>query len=343
MALPEPKAPVGTERIAETSFRLMVESVVDYAIFMLDPDGYIISWNRGAQRIKGYSADEIIGQHFSVFYTQEAKDRDHPGYELRLARKNGRYEEEGWRVRKDGTMFWANVVITAIHDEKGALVGFGKVTRDLTERKLQEERQRELRKAQEARARAEAATQAKNQFLTTMSHELRTPLNAILGYVDLLILGVHGPVTPEQRVSLERVRNSSKHLLSLINDVLNIARAETGRIEYNIRSVQAGHILSEVEPLVAPQFESHGVEFDKIPCAQDLMVRCDPDRTQQILLNLLTNAYKFTPAGGTVELACSSDDRNVFFSVKDTGRGIPADKIGTIFEPFVQIDRHLNA
>ena len=330
------------EGFSETSFRLLVESVIDYAIFMLDPQGYILTWNQGAQRMKGYSAGDIIGKHFSTFYTEPDRLRDHPAEELRIARKEGRYEEEGWRVRKDGTRFWANVVITAVHDHTGRFIGFGKVTRDLTEKKLQEEQERELRREQTARAAAEAASLAKTQFLTTMSHELRTPLNAILGYIDLLSLGVQGPITAEQLVSLDRVRNSSRHLLSLINDVLNVARTGSGRIEYNIRPVPATEIMSAVAPLVEPQFTAHEIAFVVHDCDAAMRVTCDPDRTQQILLNLLTNAYKFTPLGGQVDLLCMAEPDQVHFLVKDTGRGIAQETLPTIFEPFVQIDRYLN-
>lgn len=332
----------GGDRTLDVPFRLFIESVQDYAIFMLDPDGYIVTWNTGAQRMKGYTEAEIVGRHFSTFYTQSDRDRKHPQYELEVATKVGRYEEEGWRVRKDGTMIYANVVITAIRDETGELIGFGKVTRDLTERRRQEEQERELAEEQGRRAQAEAANAAKSLFLTTMSHELRTPLNAIIGYVDLLELGVHGPLTEEQRVSLQRVRRSSKHLLSLINDVLNVARVEQGQVEYVIQRIPAATLLADVEPLVLPQFVSHGIRFTMHPCVGEVVALCDPDKTQQILLNLLSNAYKFTESGGTVRLECATDEDHVYFHVMDSGRGIDPDKLSVIFEPFVQIDRHLN-
>jgi PAS domain S-box-containing protein len=338
----EAASPLGSERVSETSFRLLVESVLDYAIFLLDPDGYVVTWNKGAQRIKGYSADDIIGKHFSTFYTDADIKRNHPAWELQQARRNGVYEEEGWRLRKDGTRFWANVVITAVHDPAGNLIGYGKVTRDLTERKLKEERERELRAEQNARAQAEAANRAKSEFLTTMSHELRTPLNAIIGYTELLALGVQGPLTEDQSQSLERIRSSSKHLLGLINDVLNIARAESGHLEYAIKDVSAEELTSVVGPLVEPQFHAHGIAYERQACPPELYVRCDPDRTQQILLNLLTNAYKFTPPGGRVRLVCTVSGNDVLIAVQDNGRGIPADKLATVFDPFVQIDRHLN-
>src|SRR5215207_2344623 len=130
-------------------FRLLVEGVADYAIFMLDSEGRIVSWNPGGERIKGYRADEVIGRHFSLFYTQEAIDRGHPDHELKMAKADGRFEEEGWRVRKDGSQFWANVVITALFDEGGQLRGFGKVTRDMTERRLAVEAEREARETAE--------------------------------------------------------------------------------------------------------------------------------------------------------------------------------------------------
>jgi PAS domain S-box-containing protein len=198
-------------------YRLLVESVKDYAIFALDPDGNVLSWNEGARRLKGYEPHEIIGRHFSAFYSAEEKTAGKPQRELVVAAEEGRIEDEGWRIRKDGTRFWANVVITALRDETGTLVGFAKVTRDLTERRAAE--QRAINDAR-CLAEAEVANQAKIQFLAAMSHELRTPLNAIAGYADLIGAGVGGPVTAKQQEYLARIRGSQQHLLGIITDLL---------------------------------------------------------------------------------------------------------------------------
>lgn len=329
--------------ITEVPFQLLVASVQDYAIFMLDPAGHIISWNRGAERIKGYTEKEIVGQHFSVFYTPEDRARGLPERGLLAAERDGHFEGEGWRVKKDGSRFWADVVITAVYDDSGSLVGFGKVTRDLTEKKWQDERDRQLERERASRSEAEAANRAKGQFLTTMSHELRTPLNAIIGHIDLLELGVQGELSDAQRMSIERIRKSSKYLLSLINDILNIARIESGVVEYDIESVNANELLAALEDLVTPQFAAHGVTFIRVVCDEAVRIRSDPEKTQQIVLNLLTNAYRFTEAAGSVELACARSADQVLITVKDTGRGIPAERLASIFEPFVQIDRHLSA
>jgi PAS domain S-box-containing protein len=323
--------------LSELAFRLFVESVVDYAIFILDPRGVIVSWNKGAARAKGYTADEIIGKHFSIFYTPEDIARNHPDYELRVATQTGRYEEQGWRVRKDGTRFWANVVITAVRDEQGNMIGFGKVTRDMTEQR--ESAERELR-LERQRATAEASSRAKTDFLRTMSHELRTPLNAITGYLDLLEAGVYSELTPEQKDAIGRVRRSSRVLLGLINDVLNIARIEAGQIEYRIESVSVKSLLEELEHMMAAQFLTAGIDLTFVN-APELTMRADYEKAQQILLNLLGNSLKFTPSGGRVSVSAARDEANVMITVEDTGRGIPHDKQLSIFDRFVQIDRHL--
>ncbi|HEY1952712.1 MAG TPA: PAS domain-containing sensor histidine kinase [Gemmatimonadaceae bacterium] len=320
-------------------YQLMVEAVRDYAIFMLDPRGHVASWNRGAERIKGYTADEIIGQHFSVFYPRSATDIGHPQKELEIAAKVGRFEEEAIRIRKDGSQFWANVVITAVRDTDGTLIGFAKVTRDLTER-----RNAELRAIADARrvAEAEAANVAKTEFLAAMSHELRTPLNAIGGYTDLLSLGLGGPVTPQQAEYLERIRHSQQHLMGVITDLLNFSRIEAGHLTYDIAPISLTHVIEAIGPLVEPQAIKKGLSLT-IETATTCVARGDRAKVDQILLNLLSNAVKFTAPPGSVRVLCHSSENTASIDVVDTGVGIAPDKQESIFEPFVQLGRSLSS
>ncbi len=381
-------------------YRLLIERVRDYAIFALDATGPIRTWNPAAEGIKGYKADEIIGRHFSIFYPEEDLAWDKPDFELKEAARVGRFEDEGWRLRKDGSRFWANVVITALRDREGKLVGFGKVTRDLTERREREQQARELaaesaariasdqrrmeverlnaqleeqaleleqqieeaqqlteelemsnvqlQEATEAAERAQrdavTANLAKSKFLAAMSHELRTPLNAIASYLQLIEMGVHGPVTDAQRKALSRAQHSQQHLLALINDVLNFAKLEAGRIEYHFEDLRLDEVVSQMMPMIEPQLAAKGIARAS-HVAPDIVVRADRDKLQQILLNLLSNAVKFTESGGRVTVKSApcggalSD--GVCLEVTDTGCGIPTGRLEEIFDPFVQVHRQL--
>ncbi|HEX8848938.1 MAG TPA: ATP-binding protein [Gemmatimonadaceae bacterium] len=198
-----------------------------------------------------------------------------------------------------------------------------------------------FQEAQRARAEAETANKAKSDFLATMSHELRTPLNAIAGYTELLEMELRGPVTDEQREDLRRIRRSQRHLLALVNDVLNFARIDTGHLQYDIRDADLGMVLAEVETLVAPQFLAKGLVYELAAPPAGTLVSADPEKVQQILVNLLSNALKFTASGGRVRVECAEADHQVAIRVIDTGRGIPEEQHRAIFEPFVQVDRAL--
>ena len=340
-------APFTRERAAgveapetEGLYRLLVDMVQDYAIFALDPGGHVLSWNAGAHRFKGYTADEIIGRHFSIFYPPERIAENFPQRELEVAAEVGRFEDEGWRIRKDGSRFWANVVITALRDETGTLVGFAKVTRDLTERRAAEDQ----RIADAHRlATVEAANRAKSEFLATMSHELRTPLNAIGGYVDLLLQGVYGAVPDAQHEVLERVRRSQQHLLAIISDLLDYSGIEGGRLTYRVEHVPLGDLLDSVAVMAEPQARAKGIVFERGDCRDGAAASADRARTEQIILNLFSNAVKFTPPGGRITVTCTEGAERVAVRVADTGPGVPPEKQEAIFEPFVQLGRGLNS
>src|SRR4029453_17652497 len=301
----------------EESFRLMVESVTDYAIVMLDPEGHVVSWNTGAQRIKGYNAEKIVGQHFSRFYSREDAKSGKPQGDLDVVAANGRFEDEGWRGRKDGSTFWANEVFTAIRDQLGNLRGFAKLTRDLTERRQVEAA------LTNAKATAEKANLAKSDFLSSMSHELRSPLNAILGFAQLMESDVPPPTT-SQKASIEQILHAGWYLLELINEILDLAIIESGRLSLSLEPVSLVEVMLECQAMIEPQAQKRGIsmtfpQFD-IRC----FVMADRTRVKQVLINLLSNAIKYNKAGGTVLVDCTatvSTPQRIRVSVKDTGAG----------------------
>lgn len=334
-----PGRPVLPGREDDALYRLLVESLRDYAIFALDATGRVMSWNPGAERFKGYRAHEIIGRHFSTFYPPDEIAAGKPEWELEVAARDGRFEDEGWRLRKDGTRFWANVVITALRAPDGTLLGFAKITRDLTERRLAEDRAiddaRKVAKSQEA-------NRTKSEFLAAMSHELRTPLNAIGGYADLLLVGVGGEISDQQRQYLTRIRGSQQHLLAIINDLLNFSRVEAGQLVYDIGPTPLCEVLETVTPMIIPQATAKGLHVVH-PAGVDIIARADMAKVEQILINLLSNAVKFTPPGGRIELSCQRVGDRVALQVLDTGIGIPPGDVESIFEPFVQVGRSLTS
>jgi two-component system sensor histidine kinase/response regulator len=482
-------------RDSEERFRMMVDGVVDYAMMMLDTGGKIISWNPGAQRLTGYAAEEAMEQHFSIFYTDEDNANCLPEYELTFAIDNGHIENEGWRVRKDGSRFWASSVVTALYDDNDNLRGFVKMTRDITERKHAEDalqnintelekrvkertqdliaakeeaeaamvsekqarnqvelamRERnlffavnldmlciagfdgyfkdinpswsrilgytdeellstpfidfvhpdditatlevsialsngddvvsfenryrckdgtyrwikwnsrsmpdegiifaaahditntklleiELRAAKEA---AEAANRAKSEFLSNVSHEVRTPMNAIIGMTDLVL---ETPLTEEQKRFLTTVRESADSLLGVLNDLLDFAKIESGRLELEDTKFALREVVEGTATALAERAHHKGLELACriAPDVPDILSG-DPGRLRQIIVNLVGNAIKFTSEGEVVVFVVAEEknenDITLHFSVTDTGIGIAADKQKQIFEPFRQAD-----
>ena len=337
-------------RQSEEMFRLLVESVKDYAIFMLDPGGHILTWNEGAQRIKQYTFEEIRGQHFSVFYPEVDKQARKPERELEEAIREGRVEDEGWRIRKDGTRFWANVVITALFGESGELRGFAKVTRDMTARKEAEETRRALLEQREARVtaeeqkrRAEAAyrsaqeaNRAKDEFLMTLSHELRTPLTAILGWSRML--PNMNRTDPSFDEAIAAIGRSAKLQATLIDDVLDVSRIVSGKLRLNVENLDVVPVLHSALESVRPSADAKGITMVTAFAPQLGTTTADATRLQQIIWNLLSNAVKFTPRGGRIELAAKRTASQLEISVTDTGEGIEPEFLPHVFEAFRQAE-----
>ena len=317
-------------RESEEMFRLLVETVEDYAIFMLDPEGRVATWNAGARHIKGYEAEEVIGRHFSIFYPQEDVAQGKPERMLSAAHERGRFKDEGWRVRKDGTKFLADVVITAVHDERGDLRGFAKVTRDVTERKKGEETQRALLVAEEV-------NRAKDEFLAVISHELRTPLTSILGWARMLRIGeLDENTTEEALAALERSATAQVHL---IEDLLDDTRMTSGKLRLNKRPLEVRSVVESALADLLPSAEVKSIQvISDIQCESCPML-ADPVRLQQVVWNIVSNAIKFTPENGRVFVRLRrTDPATAEIEVSDTGRGIEAELLPQLFQRFRQGD-----
>jgi PAS domain S-box-containing protein len=324
-------------RQSEERFRLLVEAVRDYAIFMLDPTGHVISWNTGAQRIKGYTAREIIGQHFRVFYPPETQAIKHPEHELTLALRDGVYEEEGWRVRKDGSRFWASVVITAVRDQDGRHVGFAKVTRNIDERRRMLS---DLEHAAEAlaganadlesanvRLAAEAADQA--QFLAVTAHELRSPVTVLSGSASLLA-DHWAEMTDAERAELfESIQLGADRLQRLLNDLLTASQLESAGAVPRLQEVDLAQVLDHA---VAAARAAHPRAEFHMECPQAITVLGEPDRLAQAFDNLLANAIRH--GASPVRVRCSRDGDQARVAVSDAGPGVAPELRERLFQRY---------
>jgi len=308
----------------EQRFRILVEGVKDYAIFMLDPYGNVASWNAGAQRIKHYRADEIIGRHFSVFYPEEDVRSGKCEMELEVATRVGRFEDEGWRIRKDGSRFWANVIITALFDSHGSLVGFGKVTRDLTERKQHEEERVRLAQAQEA-------VRLRDEFLSIASHELKTPLTVLQLQLDTLRDRVK-EVDASLADKIDRTNRASDRLTQLVDTLLDVSRIATGKFELHREPVDLAQVAKEVvdRMSMAASAASCVIHADLVPGVEG---HWDRIRIEQVMTNLLGNAMKYA-SGSSVDLRVYNEPGSAVIEVRDRGPGLPGKDSDALFARF---------
>jgi PAS domain S-box-containing protein len=323
---------------SEQRLKLTVENVRDYAIFMLDCDGKIVTWNIGAERLKGYTAAEIVGRHFSIFYREEDVRNGLPQRELEIALEKGQFHDEAQEVRKDGSVFWASVLITPVYGPTGELRGFSKIARDVTQLK------KAIEAARDARERAENANRAKSDFLARMSHEIRTPMNLIMGMNALLL---EDNLDARQRKHVEISYLNVRRLLRLINTILDLSKVEAGKLTLEVAPFDLNEVLHESVATLSAAVEQKGLRLslDVAPGIWPYRLG-DRERLQQLLMNLLGNAIKFT-AEGSIHLKAQlvegeTDVECLRFEVSDTGCGIPNGKEAMIFQAFQQADGAMN-
>jgi PAS domain S-box-containing protein len=319
----------------EYTFRLLLESIKDYAILVLDPEGIVKTWNPGAEIMKGYKAEEIVGQSFSRFYLPSDIEGGKPRRLLAQAARAGRVTDEGWRVRKDGSRFWASVVMTAMYSPKGELQGYAKITRDMTELKQMEDHLREtLVRLEQANRQLEEADQLKALSVSVATHELRSPLTAIRAYIDNVFEGVAGEVPEKIFHYLTRIAYNTDRVIRLVNMLLDISQIEAGHTRLDLHTLSVSEIITDVLKDFEHIAQRKGIAI-RASAVMDAPVRADRHRVEQVLHNLFHNALKFTPSGGVMVVQSHlAANEKVTVTVADTGCGIPPGHEEKIFLKF---------
>ncbi len=315
-------------RVSEVRLRLLIDAVKDYAIFVLDPKGIVTSWNAGAERLKGYKSGEIIGSHFSKFYPEEDISDGKCERELDTATRTGRFEEEGWRVRADGSRFWANVVITPIKDSAGTLIGFAKVSRDLSERKAAQA-ERERLTSDNATLKERSRTQEfQERFIGILGHDLRNPLAAIQMGTALL----RGSVAETDLRIVERVDSSTQRMARMIEQILELTRSRLGGgLKVNAAPEELCEIVTRVVDELRLAYPKREIA---LTCARPLQGSWDRDRLEQVFSNLVSNAIHHGSATAPVTVAVRDDGDALTITVHNQGPPIPEDLRTKLFDPF---------
>ena len=315
----------------EEQFRTLVDSVEEYAIYMLDPTGNVMTWNSGAQKIKQYTAEEIIGKNFACFYTAEDVAAEKPQLNLRGAARKGHIRDQGIRVRKDGSTFHAEVVLTALRDSEGKIRGFSKVTRDMTD-------QIRCRETEAAKIAAEKASQAKDNFLAALSHELRTPLTPALAAANYL--ADNASKLPAEFVEdVEIIKRNVRLQARLIDDLLDLTRVTRGKLDLHLEDIDAHILVRDAIEIANSAIAAKKLKLSAHLNAEEHYIRADSIRIQQVFWNLINNAVKFTSPDGKIDIRTSNDGRGRFqFEITDNGIGIEVERQGSLFMSFEQAD-----
>src|SRR5438067_12021582 len=311
-------------------FHILVDSVEEYAIYMIDPTGKVVTWNTGAQKIKGYTAQEIIGKNFACFYTAEDVSGNKPQRNLAEAARRGSLRDQGLRVRKDGSTFEAEVVLTTLRDAKGNIRGYSKVTRDITD-------QIRSREVEAEKIAAEKASKAKDDFLAALSHELRTPLTPALAAASYL--EDNAKLLPEFVEDVQLIRRNVQLQARLIDDLLDLTRITRGKLHLDLESCDAHSIIRNAIETASSAIAAKKLTLSTRLHAKEHYILAECIRLQQVFWNLINNAVKFSPPGGQIAISTSNDERGRFrFEITDNGIGIEPKRLASLFVPFEQAD-----
>jgi PAS domain S-box-containing protein len=321
-------------REAEQRFRLLVENIRDYAIFMIDVEGRVASWNSGAQNLLRYAAHEIIAQPTASFFADDGATLER---EIEEARLTGRGTSTGWRLRKDAERLFIEGVLTAVRDDQGRLLGYSKLMKDITHKRRTEiEREQLLQSERAARSEAERSGRMKDEFLATLGHELRTPLNAILGWAQ--VLGRADGVQPELSDGLKVIERNARAQAQIIEDLLDMSSIISGKVRLEMQRVDLASIIDASIEAIRPTAEAKEIDLRVALDRPAEAVSGDPNRLQQVFWNLLTNAVKFTPKGGRVAVKLQRVSSHLEVAVTDDGEGIDPAFLPHVFERFRQAD-----
>ena len=322
---------------AQERFRLLVDNIQDYAIFMIDTQGRVASWNSGAEHMLGYTSEEIVGQPAARFFVADRAGDRVLEREMQEAQTTGRATSTGWRARKSGEHLYVEGVLSAVRDDDGRLLAYAKLMKDVTnKRRIETEREYLLQSERTARSEAERSSRMKDEFLATLGHELRTPLNAILGWSQ--VLRRVDDASAEISEGLEIIERNARAQAQIIEDLLDMSSIISGKVRLHMRKVDLASVVEASVNAVRPAAETKGIELKIAVDPSTFAVRGDPNRLQQVFWNLLTNAVKFTPRAGRVYVTLERVSSRCCVSVADNGEGIDPAFLPYIFERFRQAD-----